>query len=82
MPRGGSFVDEDENNSFEGHFFVGEQKYEFSGPTPKWGTSVADIFPWSVIPKNNHTTCKKCFVSRDGKLFESYQHMNHFNRKT
>ncbi len=58
MPRGGSFVVEDEKNGFEGHFIVGEQKYEFLGPTPEWGTSVADIFSWSVIPKGNYTTCE------------------------
>ncbi len=81
VPIRGSFVVEDENNGFEGHFIFGERKYEFLGPTPEWGTSVTDIKPWSTIPKHMYITCRKLFMGKDGKLYKSYQHTNHFNVK-
>ena len=68
-------VDEDDV-PVGGKFTVEGNEYDFEGPIPEWGSYVGNIYPWSFIPWDSNTSCNEFYMSKNGKLFKSYQHMN------
>ena len=43
---------------------------------PAWGSFVGNILPFSEFPRGKPSPCGKFFISVQGFLFRSYQHMN------